>query len=458
MVCFAGFDRVFNALEDFVSKMPAVGDIIDDVFTVESELDSGNFGSVYRVKDMLEQRTLALKVLRPGTHDEDELRKRFEREARLIYSLNHPHVVKVYYYGQTPSGLPYLAMEYLYGTDLRTLIHQHGPLHPALAKRITMETLSALRAAHELGIVHRDLKPANIFLVNDGGKGHVKVLDFGFAKAFDDESSNDLTNAQTLVGTPAYMAPELVHKKNVGPAADLYALGLIMAEMVHGKKIVDIENVYDTILFQASHKPVKLPSSIKSSPFGKLIKRSVAKDLKKRIVTADDFINALSAIRVEGEAEERAAAHQGAHPAVEEAATKPHATGMPSMEEIDRTMGYEPAYNDHSRDGYGGERVRLQSSGNHRAVASHEPTGQPSTGPDFGSEPLDSQFIVPSTHTTGQLTQPKMTRADQIDLEMERPPDRERSSGIGREVIIGMVFGVVVISVILLVLKFVVAS
>ena len=145
-----------------MARMPEAGEIIDDVFRVEKELDSGNFGSVYKVTDMLENRTLALKVLRPGAHDEGELRKRFEREATLIYSLNHPHIVRVFYYGETPAGLPYMAMEYLNGTDLRSLLHGYGALHDALAKRITVETLSALEAAHNLGIVHRDLKPANI--------------------------------------------------------------------------------------------------------------------------------------------------------------------------------------------------------------------------------------------------------------------------------------------------------
>lgn len=272
-----------------MSRMPEVGEIIDDAFRVEAELDSGNFGSVYKVHDLAADRKLALKVLRPGPHDEKELRRRFEREARLIYSLSHKHVVGVYYYGETNSGLPYMAMEYLKGTDLRTLLKEHGPLKPKLIRRITLETLSALNKAHELGIIHRDLKPANIFLVKDGGKGHVKVLDFGFAKALADGASDDITNVGTLVGTPAYMAPELVHKKNVGPAADLYAMGLIIAEMITGKKIIQIESVYDTILFQASYKPLQLPPEVIASDFHNVIQRSVAKSLDERYTTAREM-------------------------------------------------------------------------------------------------------------------------------------------------------------------------
>ncbi len=283
-----------------MSQLPAVGELVDEVFRVESKLDEGNFGAVYKVFDTLEQRTLALKVLKPGPYDESELRERFEREASLVYSLQHPNVLKVYYYGQTNAGLPYMVMEYLQGTDLRDLLSQHGALSHALIRRLTLEVLSALEAAHELGIVHRDLKPANIYLVNDGDRGHVKVLDFGFAKALDSDTQREITHAGTLVGTPAYMAPELVHKKNVGPPADLYAVGLIMAEMIVGKKLIQIESIYETILFQATTKDIKMPAAVDSSVFGKVIARATTKDLAIRYATAKEMIADLEQIVVPG--------------------------------------------------------------------------------------------------------------------------------------------------------------
>src|SRR5690554_353745 len=328
----------------FMSQLPQLGEVVDDVFRVESELGHGNFGAVYRVHDLLEGRTLALKVLKPGPHDEHELRQRFEREARLIYSLHHPHVLRVYYYGQTASGLPYMAMEFLEGTDLRALLAHHGPLSPRLVKRIALETLSALEAAHELGIVHRDLKPANIFLVNDGGNGHVKVLDFGFAKALDDGGrvSDELTAAKTLVGTPAYMSPELVHKKNVGPQADIYALGLIMAEMLMGKKIVQIESVYDTIMFQASEKPIKFGAPTTESIFADIIARACEKDVTARYQTPTDMVLDLETLETRQSSQRRRAA-SAVHAPVrgEDAMTTPHATGLPSMAEVDRALGEE---------------------------------------------------------------------------------------------------------------------
>ncbi len=329
-----------------MSRMPEVGEIIDDAFRVEAELDSGNFGSVYKVHDLAGDRKLALKVLRPGPHDEKELRRRFEREARLIYSLSHKHVVGVYYYGETNSGLPYMAMEYLKGTDLRTLLKQHGPLKPKLIRRIALETLSALNKAHELGIIHRDLKPANIFLVKDGGKGHVKVLDFGFAKALAEGASDELTNAGTLVGTPAYMAPELVHKKNVGPAADLYAMGLIIAEMITGQKIVQIESVYDTIMFQASYKPLEMPPEVVASDFHKVIKRSVAKSLEARYTSARQMGGDLGGLPVVQPQEtfqnNIVVPNRKLSLELEDhEVTVPRSMGLPSDDELDRVLGEE---------------------------------------------------------------------------------------------------------------------
>ncbi len=325
-----------------MGRTPDVGEIVDEAFRVEAEIDSGNFGHVYRVTELSSNNTLALKVLKPGPHDEEELRQRFEREARLIYSLQHPHIVRVFYYGQTQGGLPYMAMEFLRGTDLRTLLHHHGALNHTLVRRIALETLSALSSAHDLGIVHRDLKPANIFLVNDGHKGHVKVLDFGFAKALDEnKQQGEITNAGTLVGTPAYMSPELVHKRHVGPPADIYALGLILAEMITGKKIIQIESVYDTILFQASSKAIKLPKEVMDSPFAEIAQRAVAKKLTERYSTAAEMMADLDALFIPGSNDNRERVPVRAKSApdpvrrIEESAeTIPRSDGRPDLAEI----------------------------------------------------------------------------------------------------------------------------
>lgn len=425
-----------------MASMPHVGEIIDEVFRIDVHLDSGNFGSVYKVWDLLEHRTLAVKVLRPGPHDEKELRKRFEREARLIYSLHHPNVVQVYYYGQTDTNLPYLAMEYLNGTDLRSLTREHGALHPALAKRITIETLHALDAAHQLGIVHRDLKPANIFLVNDGNKGCVKVLDFGFAKTFDDSSKSDLTNAGTLVGTPAYMAPELVHKKNVGPHSDLYAVGLIMAEMLLGKKLINIENLYDTILFQASGKHVELPESVAHGPFGAVIKRAVAKDLKSRYSSAAEFLSDLARVRIPGE-------HLD---------TSPHLrpqTNLRSPSRLDQGMDAATTNLMSRRNNDQPVQSPAQSTHASSLDTAHDPrlrlrphqTPHPHYSSD--NQPLDSPHVIQPQHRPN-TPRAQHTHDDQtlFITHQEHSSTRAPQSGIA-EVIIGFVSGIIIIGIII---------
>ncbi len=282
-----------------MSRMPEVGDVVDDVFSIEEELEEGNFGVVFRVRDRRDDRSMALKIHKPTPKDEEELRHRFEREARLIYSLDHPHVVEILYYGETETGLPYMAMEFLHGTDLKQCARSDRGVTPLRIRRISLETLSALRAAHQIGIVHRDLKPSNIFLVGGDETGRVKVLDFGFAKSIDNQTGGDLTSSDTLVGSPAYMAPELVHKQNVGSHSDLYSMGLIIAEMIAGDKIVHADSIYDTLLYQASDDPVELPETVRKSSFYPVVERAVQKDVADRYESADAMMDDLESIQLE---------------------------------------------------------------------------------------------------------------------------------------------------------------
>lgn len=414
-----------------MSMMPAVGEIVDDAFRVEEALDHGNFGAVFKVRELSEDRILAMKVLKLGPHDEEELRQRFEREARLIYSLRHPHVVQVYYYGQTGLGLPYMAMEYLQGTDLKNLLCHHGGLTQALARRIAIEALSALHSAHGMGIVHRDLKPANIYLVNDGGRGHVKVLDFGFAKALESESAEEITNAGTLVGTPAYMSPELVHKKDVGPGADIYAMGLILAEMLIGEKVVQIESIYDTILFQGSEKEIKLPKELKRSVFGPIIKKAVAKDYTRRYRSALEMIDELRDLELEGvgpytEEVPLLGAPSEIGSADTEASTRPRSNGRPSIEEIDRMLGEESDrgfdFDDESRVG----------------GAVMDSAGQPSMG----------QWRQEATGTRATVATEEIAR--RLEVFSEEEEDR---FGMLKEVVVGLVLGMVILAGVLAILR-----
>ena len=440
-----------------MSRMPSVGDVVDDVFRIEEELDHGNFGAVYQVEDLLEQRILALKVLKPGPPDEDELRQRFEREARLIYSLDHPHVVRVFYYGQTASELPYMAMECLQGTDLKSLLHHHGGLSEALARRIAIESLSALHTAHHTDIVHRDLKPGNIYLVNDGDRGHVKVLDFGFAKALESDDSNEITNAGTLVGTPAYMSPELVHKRDVGPPADIYAMGLILAEMLTGEKVVQIESIYDTVLFQgAEDKPIELPAALRDSQFAPIIRRSTAKPLSERYGTALEMIDDLRGLDLAGvgtfdddvplETSPPEIGH--ADPGVK---TTPQSDGRPSIDVVDERLAdasrSEPEYataqppiSEFDDDSTIQERYSVEvgpaTGASHTGSASSpdHPSPGAAQGDDGDSPPRKRVDTSPTATETAQ-PQP---------LELQRTPtssDQSDSSSPIRDIAFGILVG-----------------
>ncbi|MFW5966830.1 MAG: serine/threonine-protein kinase [Persicimonas sp.] len=431
-----------------MSRMPEIGEVVDDVFRVESELDHGNFGAIYRVRDLLEDRTLALKVLKPGAHDdEEELRQRFEREARLIYSLRHPHILRVYYYGQTARGLPYMAMEFLEGTHLRALLRHHGRLNPQLVARLSLETLSALEAAHELGIVHRDLKPANIFLVDDGAKGFVKVLDFGFAKALDDDRGRDLTAAKTLVGSPAYMAPELVHKEDVGPPADLYAMGLIMAEMLTGEKVVQIEAVYDTILFQASDDPLVLPPEVRRSPFSKIISRAVAKDVDERYKTATDMILDIEALGLGDSERSKSGNAAGGAPtefgaADEEARTTPHSLGVPPMDQVERELGVggtDRESIDPFEDFPGADEVEEAATTNERPSYAITPSDDLEPVEEDGPTPRPEPRRV--RHETSEM------RLEAASPAREGRSGKERESNLLVEVVLGVVIGAVVLGI-----------
>jgi tRNA A-37 threonylcarbamoyl transferase component Bud32/WD40 repeat protein len=196
-------------------------------YKVLSLLGAGGMGEVYRARDMRLNRDVAIKVLPPHHFEKSELRERFEREARTIASLNHPHICTLYDIGHQ-DGTDFLVMEYLEGETLAARI-KRGKFSIADTLKYGQQIADALAAAHAKGIVHRDLKPQNIML----SKGGVKVLDFGLAKSAQDAT---LTASRAVMGTPAYMAPEQMGGKEVDSRTDIYVLGLVLYEMATGKR------------------------------------------------------------------------------------------------------------------------------------------------------------------------------------------------------------------------------
>ncbi len=262
-------------------------------YEIVSPVGAGGMGEVYRARDTKLKRDVAIKVLPADFAANPERLARFEREAHVLASLNHPHIASIYGL-EDASGVPALVMELVDGETLADLMAR-GPIPVNEALAIARQIADALEYAHEHGIVHRDLKPANIIVSRDGA---VKVLDFGLAKAISSDSSgassSDATHSPTLtspatragiiLGTAAYMAPEQARGKDVDRRADVWAFGVVLFEMLTGSRLFEGETVSDTIAAILTRAPAfdRLPSS---TPPGvrRLLERCLDRDPKQRL-------------------------------------------------------------------------------------------------------------------------------------------------------------------------------
>jgi eukaryotic-like serine/threonine-protein kinase len=250
----ARIDRLFGAAAPrSPDPLGMVGRSIGH-FRVIAPLASGGMGVVYRAEDTRLRRSVALKFPLPALHVERAARDRFLREAQSAAALDHPNICSIYEAGETEDGQLFLAMPLYDGETLRTRLARIGAFDPAEAMAIARQIALGVRAAHDAGIVHRDLKPANVMLLPDGT---VKLLDFGLAKMHD----LTLTATGTLVGTVAYMAPEQIRGQRVDARADLWAIGVILYEMLTGRRPFEGENDVAVVYSVLESDPVP-PSSL----------------------------------------------------------------------------------------------------------------------------------------------------------------------------------------------------
>ncbi len=281
-----------------VSKGLTTGQVIAGKYRLEELLGAGGFGTVYRARELALGREVALKILAVELITVPAEVKRFVREAQVVQQLKHPNTVCMYDVGQLETGQPYIAFELLHGTTLGQVIALEAPLPPGRVAQIANQVLEALMVAHDLGFIHRDIKPDNLFLTDPVGEPDtVKVLDFGVAKlVFESEVARTQLTAQGIVlGTPAYMAPELVRGEPIGPPVDLYALGLVMAEMLTGQVVVQARTAIEACLLQSSFEPLRLDAIVRDSPLGVVIEGATAKPLEHRFRSAEEMIGALEA-------------------------------------------------------------------------------------------------------------------------------------------------------------------
>ena len=230
---------------------PFIGRELDGRYTVVEKLGQGGMGAVYRAQQHGLGREVAIKVVNSSLVQEAEVIKRFLREAKLASRLSHPNAVGVIESGQTPDGVFYLVMELVQGRTLDVIIKAEKVLPPARVVRIGSQVCDALDGAHALSIVHRDLKPSNIMLLSQG-RDLVKVLDFGLAKSVaPDQTSTTMTNAGVLLGTPAFIPPELALGEACNGRADLYSLGCVLYLLASGKLPYVSDSAHELIALHA---------------------------------------------------------------------------------------------------------------------------------------------------------------------------------------------------------------
>jgi non-specific serine/threonine protein kinase len=240
---------------------PLIGRIIDDRFEIVGLIGTGGMGAVYRAHQAALRRDVAIKVLHPGRRHSPDAVSGFLREAQLASQLAHPNSVSVYDFGQTDDGLLYLVMELVEGNTLTHLVGD-GRLSIGRVLRIAAQLCHALEAAHRVGIVHCDLKPANIVILHEpADRDHVVVLDFGLARAL---AADDVTASDdgTMAGTPAYMSPEAISGDQIDERSDLYSLGIVLYELLAGRRPFLATSVAAMCLAQLEQTPPTLPASV----------------------------------------------------------------------------------------------------------------------------------------------------------------------------------------------------
>ena len=215
--------------------VPLQGTVVAERYLLAELIGSGGMGDVYRAQDVRLQRPAAVKLLRATLSADLDALRRFSREGMNASRINSPHVVQVYDAGETPAGIPYLAMEFVPGKSLGRLLADEGPLGPGRAAELVRQIAAGLDAAHRLGVVHRDLKPDNILIAGAGtAEETAKVVDFGISRALRDESQK-VTKTGFVAGTYEFMSPEQVLGGELDQRSDLYALGLIAFMLLTGK-------------------------------------------------------------------------------------------------------------------------------------------------------------------------------------------------------------------------------
>jgi serine/threonine protein kinase len=293
---------------------PRIGTLLAGRYLLESQLGEGGMAIVYRARNSLVDRPVAVKVMNPQIARDPSLKERFRREAKNTAALAHPNIVEILDYGEADDGAPFLVMEILDGQSLDKLI-EAGPMPAGQVAALGAHIARGLARAHDFSVIHRDLKPENVFIARaKSGRGIAKILDFGIARSAHDQR---LTSAGQIFGTPQYMAPERVTSIDTGPPADLYALGIILFEMLTGQLPITADDLTGFLIAHMRDTPIVPSTLVPNVPrrLEELILKLLAKKPEDRPVDAHTVDKELSALApAEDVSADLADTHQSVQP------------------------------------------------------------------------------------------------------------------------------------------------
>ena len=261
--------------------MPQVGDLLMDRYSIDAFLGAGGMGAVYRALDTKFNRVVAIKVLHAHLCQDEACVARFSNEVRCIAALSHPNTLRLYDTDTLPSGSLFMVMEYLQGDPLDRLFRSQS-LNVFELLSFVAQVCSALQEAHDAGIVHRDLKPQNIFIQRIGDEMVAKVLDFGIAKLMGE--LHQVTSADQILGTPAYMSPEQAGSDEITASTDMYSLGVLLWEGLTGRPLFSGPTPWSVLAAHIGTLPPKLYDVADYYPDSlvRLLEEMLAKDASKR--------------------------------------------------------------------------------------------------------------------------------------------------------------------------------
>ena len=282
---------------------PLIGVTINDRFTIVSKIGAGGMGAVYRARQLGMNRDVAVKVLLRELTENEVVLRRFHLEALAVSKLKHPNTIQIFDFGETDDGLLYIAMELLEGRPLAKVLGDEKQVSVERALHIIEQTAKSLREAHSKGIVHRDLKPDNIFLQSVGEDGDfAKVLDFGVAKVAEgDGQQKTLTKAGSIFGTPKYMSPEQSRGGEIDARSDIYAMGIILYELLTGRVPFNADNPLGILIKHLQEQPPTFqqirPDLVIPEQVELFVHRMLAKAVDQRPQTAEAVIREIQNLR-----------------------------------------------------------------------------------------------------------------------------------------------------------------